>query len=53
MKLILFLSLVLCCGLLSSAEKEYYRIDGTRANTLNPGLYIVRRGNSAHKVIIY
>lgn len=36
-----------------SAEKEYYRIDGTRANTLTPGLYIVRRGNSAHKVIIY
>lgn len=36
-----------------SAEKEYYRIDGTRANTLTPGLYIVRQGNSAHKVIIY
>lgn len=35
-----------------SSEMEYYHIDGTRATSLTPGLYIVRQGNSTRKVII-
>ena len=35
-----------------SSEIEYYHIDGTRATSLTPGLYIVRQGNSTRKVII-
>lgn len=38
----------------SSAEKEYFTIQGTKvaADNLTPGLYIVRQGNKATKVVI-
>lgn len=35
-----------------SLEIEYYHIDGTRATSLTPGLYIMRQGNLTRKVII-
>lgn len=33
-------------------KTEYYHIDGTRAYSLTPGLYIMRQGSTSKKVII-